>query len=97
MKELSRLLGGSTFLESEFGKGSTFGIEIPIHYEPEPSNEFFDPLSKYSGINRLSSQHDSLNDTDLDLLSNETASAQADRLNIPDSASTTEQVMPENP
>jgi len=53
VKELSRLLGGETFLQSEFGKGSSFGIRIPIHYEPDSDQTFSDPLSKYAGINRL--------------------------------------------
>ncbi len=53
VKELSRLLGGEIFLQSEFGKGSTFGIRIPIHYEPDSDESFSDPLSKYAGINRL--------------------------------------------
>ncbi|GIS61109.1 MAG: hypothetical protein CM1200mP2_33340 [Planctomycetaceae bacterium] len=35
VKELTRLLGGSVILESEFGKGSTFTIRIPVqHTDP---------------------------------------------------------------
>ncbi len=32
--ELSKLLGGVVFLESEFGKGSTFVVQVPIVTEP---------------------------------------------------------------
>lgn len=52
VKELTRLLGGEVFLESEFGKGSTFGIRIPIHREPDLGLDEIDPLSKYTGVNR---------------------------------------------
>lgn len=59
VKELSRLLGGEIFLESEFGKGSTFGIRIPTHHTPEAGEVFSDPLSRYAGINRLRSSGNS--------------------------------------
>lgn len=52
VKELTRLLGGEVFLESEFGKGSTFGIRIPVFHEPELGREEADPLSRYTGVNR---------------------------------------------
>ncbi len=63
VKELSRLLGGEIFLQSEFGKGSTFGIRIPIHHEPDSDESFSDPLSKYSGINRLRPDQQELGDS----------------------------------
>ncbi|MBD3676363.1 MAG: HAMP domain-containing protein [Planctomycetaceae bacterium] len=64
VKELSRLLGGETFLESEFGKGSTFGIRIPIHHAPDLGETFSDPLARYAGINRLHSATDKSIDSD---------------------------------
>jgi signal transduction histidine kinase len=36
VKELTRLLGGEVFLESEFGKGSTFTVRLPVRLD-DPS------------------------------------------------------------
>ena len=37
VKELSKLLGGEVSLVSEFGKGSTFSVRLPIRLEEQPS------------------------------------------------------------
>ena len=53
VKELARLLEGEVLLESEFGKGSTFWIRIPIRHQPIENLDTNEPLSRYSGMNRM--------------------------------------------
>ena len=52
VKELCRLLGGEVILESEFGKGSTFRVELPIILKS--SNEYDEEAtSRLVGLNRF--------------------------------------------
>ena len=52
VRELSRLLGGDVFLESEFGKGSIFMVQLPIKPPPEqPPEQIESPSSP--GLNRI--------------------------------------------
>jgi signal transduction histidine kinase len=37
VKELTKLLGGELLLESEFGKGSTFRVRLPMRFDPPPA------------------------------------------------------------
>ena len=52
VKEISRLLGGQTELQSEFGKGSTFTLIVPIVLEGTHGNDE-EATAKLVGINRF--------------------------------------------
>lgn len=56
VKELARLLGGHVSLDSEFGKGSTFTVRIPVqHTDPIAANETeSQPESQQVGLHRTS-------------------------------------------
>lgn len=51
VKELTKLLGGEVRLESEFGKGSTFTIRIPIHLDEASAEDALQ--SQAVGTNRI--------------------------------------------
>ncbi len=56
VKELARLLGGHVSLDSEFGKGSTFTVRIPVqHTDPIAANATEpQPESQQVGLHRTS-------------------------------------------
>jgi signal transduction histidine kinase len=56
VKELARLLGGHVSLDSEFGKGSTFTVRIPVqHTDPIAANVTeSQPESQQVGLHRTS-------------------------------------------
>lgn len=65
VRELSRLLGGDVYLESEFGKGSIFMVRLP--FEPPPEREEIDlsiespssvSLNRITSVDLLNSQID---------------------------------------
>jgi two-component system, NarL family, sensor histidine kinase BarA len=52
VKELSKLLGGEVSLVSEFGKGSTFRVRLPIRLEDRPSAHGETATTSNVGLNR---------------------------------------------
>jgi signal transduction histidine kinase len=53
VKEIARLLGGEVFLESEFGKGSTFSVRVPIELAcplERPEENAFDLRARSAGF-----------------------------------------------
>jgi two-component system, NarL family, sensor histidine kinase BarA len=56
VKELSKLLGGEVSVVSEFGKGSTFTVRLPMRLDERPLAAG-DPLaSPHAGLNRLTTK-----------------------------------------
>ncbi len=53
VKELSKLLGGEVSLVSEFGKGSTFNVRLPIQLQEQPSAAGEALSSSHVGVNRM--------------------------------------------
>jgi hypothetical protein len=52
VKELSKLLGGEVSLVSEFGKGSTFSVRLPIRREERASAHGEPASASHVGLNR---------------------------------------------
>ncbi|MFV0442906.1 MAG: ATP-binding protein [Planctomycetaceae bacterium] len=46
VKELSKLLGGEVLLDSEFGKGSTFTVRLPLRLEGDLVGDDVDPFRR---------------------------------------------------
>jgi signal transduction histidine kinase len=65
VKELTKLLGGEVSLVSEFGKGSTFSVRLPIRLDEHPSVRGELLASPNVGLNRLTHK---LLDSDSDSL-----------------------------
>lgn len=71
VRELSRLLGGDVYLESEFGKGSIFMVRLP--FEPPPEREEIDlsvespstvSLNRITSVDLLNAQVDAGKEAD---------------------------------
>jgi len=64
VKELTKLLGGELLLESEFGKGSTFRVRLPMQFDPPPAGLATEFLGHATAP--LRGLDDSLTDTTVD-------------------------------
>ncbi|HEV8003100.1 MAG TPA: ATP-binding protein [Planctomycetaceae bacterium] len=56
VKELSKLLGGEVSVVSEFGKGSTFTVRLPMRLDERPVAASDSLTSAHVGLNRLTSK-----------------------------------------
>ncbi|MFG0239720.1 MAG: sensor histidine kinase, partial [Gimesia chilikensis] len=55
IRELSKLLDGEVFLESEFGRGSQFTVRLPVRMQVDADNLLSDINDTSVGMNRLKS------------------------------------------
>ena len=55
IRELSKLLNGEVFLESEFGRGSQFTVRLPIRMNVDADNLLSDLNDTAVGMNRIKS------------------------------------------
>jgi hypothetical protein len=56
VKEMSKLLGGEVLLVSEFGKGSTFTIKLPLRLDDGSPRRNVSLVEQVVGLNRISSK-----------------------------------------
>ena len=56
VKEMSKLLGGEVLLVSEFGKGSTFTIRLPLRLDDGPRRIDSTLAGQIVGLNRVSTK-----------------------------------------
>ena len=76
VRELSRLLGGDVYLESEFGKGSIFMVRLPIAAPPVRKPQTLESPSD-TALNRITSVDLMTGDGDDDAAENDDGSQQA--------------------